>query len=229
MSHEIFISYRRKDTGGYAGRLYDYLTEKFGRDEVLFDVEVEGTAEHLRDWVARVVPDAAVELVLIGEEWVIDHSGRRRLHEPDDMVRLEIELALRYEIPIIPLLVDGASFPNPADLPESINELARFKAYDVNNSYWEAKVVILVEAISSVTKTQVPILKRGTAIWNAWRARNPNVVPNLAFGNFAGKDLDSSDLSGADLRFATLSGATGFAQQVRIESKTDKFRGLNSQ
>jgi uncharacterized protein YjbI with pentapeptide repeats len=208
MSHEIFISYRRKDTGGYAGRLYDYLTEKFGRGEVLFDVEVEGTAEHLHDWVARVVPDAAVELVLIGEEWDIDRSGRRRLHEPDDVVRLEIELALRYEIPIIPVLVDGASFPNPADLPESINELARFKGYDVNNSYWEAKVAILVEAISSATNTQVPILKRGAAIWNAWRARNPGVIPHLAFGNFTGKDLDSADLSGANLRSATISGAT---------------------
>ena len=65
MAHEIFISYRRKDTGGYAGRLYDYLVQKFGRNGVLFDVEVEGTAEILRNWAS---PDAAVELVLIGEE-----------------------------------------------------------------------------------------------------------------------------------------------------------------
>lgn len=161
--HEIFISYRRKDTGGYAGRLYDHLYKEFGRTGVLFDVEVEGTAEILRDWVLRVVPDAAVEIVLIGEEWLTDRKGRRRLHEPGDIVSLEVELALQHEIPIIPVLVDGASFPNPMDLPDSIKELARFKGYEVNNSHWEAKLELLFEAISSVTKTHVPILKRGVA------------------------------------------------------------------
>src|SRR5215471_5183607 len=86
MSHEIFISYRRKDTGGYAGRLYENLIAKFGRDGVLFDVAVEGTAELLRDWVSRVIPEVAVELVLIGEEWLIDRHGRRRLGDEGDIV-----------------------------------------------------------------------------------------------------------------------------------------------
>ncbi|HET7440465.1 MAG TPA: hypothetical protein VFJ47_04125 [Terriglobales bacterium] len=161
MSHEIFISYRRKDTGGYAGRLYENLIEKFGRDGVLFDVEVEGSAEPLRDWVSRVIPEVAVELVLIGEEWVIDRHGRRRLGDEGDIVRLEVELALQHAIPIIPVMIDGASFPNPVDLPESIKALAQFKGYEINNSYWEAKVEPLVEAIFSVTTTHVPILKSG--------------------------------------------------------------------
>jgi uncharacterized protein YjbI with pentapeptide repeats len=208
MPHEIFVSYRRKDTGGYAGRLYDHLTEKFGQDGVLFDVEVEGTAEPLRDWVSRVVPHAAVVLVLMGEEWLGDRHGRRRLHEPDDIVRLEIELALRHEIPIIPVLVDGASFPSPIDLPETIKNLAGFKGYEVNNSYWEAKVEPPVAAISSVTKTHIPILRRGILKWNAWRKDSRIVSPELAFANFAGKDLEAADLSGANLQFANLSGTT---------------------
>ena len=54
MALEIFICYRRKDTGGYAGRLYDHLVQRFRKDGVLFDVSAGGTAELLREWVIRV-------------------------------------------------------------------------------------------------------------------------------------------------------------------------------
>jgi len=205
MALEIFISYRRKDTGGYAGRLYDHLVQRFGADGVLFDISAGGTAELLREWVNRAVPNAAVTLVLLGEEWLTDRNGRRRLHESDDIVRLEIELALQHEIPIIPVLIDGAVFPAPLDLPDSIKPLAQFKGYELNNAHWETRLAPLMEAISSVTTTHVHILKRGVPAWNAWRARNPTTKPHLARGGFAGKDLSSADLTDVDLSGADLS------------------------
>src|SRR5215217_7498402 len=100
MSYEIFICYRRKDTGGYAGRLYDRLRQEYGQDGVLFDVEREGAAGVLRDWVRDVIPECAVILVLIGDQWLVDSHGRRRLEDVDDIVRLEIELALLHRVPI---------------------------------------------------------------------------------------------------------------------------------
>lgn len=207
MALEIFICYRRKDTGGYAGRLHDHLVQRFGKDGVLFDVSAGGTAELLREWVTRVVPNAAALLVLIGEEWLIDRNERRRLHERDDIVRLEIELALQHEIPIIPVLIDGAVFPSLLDLPDSIKALAEFKGYELNNSQWEARLEPLVEAISSVTTSHVHILKRGVPAWNAWRLRNPTAKPHLAHGEFAGRDLSSADLRDVDLSRADLSRA----------------------
>jgi len=205
MALEIFISYRRKDTGGYAGRLYDHLAQRFGKDGVLFDVSAGGTAELLREWVTRVVPNAAATVVLLGEEWLVDRSGRRRLHESDDIVRLEIELALQNEIPIIPVLIDGAVFPNPVELPDSIKALAQFKGYELNNTHWETRLEPLMEAISSVTTTQVHILKRGVPAWNAWRVKNPTIKPHLAHGAFAGKDLSRADLRNVNLSGADLS------------------------
>ena len=127
MAHEIFICYRRKDTGGYAGRLYDNLRAEFKDDGVLFDVEVEGTAETLKSWVHRVLPKAAVVLVLIGDDWLLDRKGIQRLHQAGDIVRLEIELALSNDVPFIPVLVDGVDFPKNDDLPNSIKQLAGFK------------------------------------------------------------------------------------------------------
>jgi uncharacterized protein YjbI with pentapeptide repeats len=205
MALEVFICYRRKDTGGYAGRIYDHLVQRFGKDGVLFDVSAGGTAELLREWVIRVVPNAAAIVVLLGEEWLTDRSARRRIHESDDIVRLEIELALQNQIPIIPILIDGAVFPKPMELPDSIKALAQFKAYELNNTHWETRIEPLMEAISSVTTTHVHILKRGVPAWNDWRAKNPTIKPHLAHGGFAGTDLSSADLSNVNLSGADLS------------------------
>jgi Pentapeptide repeats (8 copies)/TIR domain len=205
MALEIFICYRRRDTGGYAGRLYDHLVQRFGKDGVLFDVSAVGTAELLHEWVIRVVPNAAVLLALIGDEWLSDRNGRQRLREDEDIVRLEIELALQHEIPIIPVMIDGAVFPFAADLPPSIRSLPQFKGYELDNSVWDMKLEPLMEAISSVTTTHVHILKRGVPAWNAWRLRNPASRPRLARGGFAGADFSGADFSDVDLSAADLS------------------------
>jgi uncharacterized protein YjbI with pentapeptide repeats len=215
MSSEIFISYRRTDTGGYAGRLYDHLKQEFGPDSVLLDVEVEGTAEELRQWVQRVVPEAGVMLVLIGHKWILSEDGRRRLEEPEDIVRLEIELALLHDLPIIPIQIDDAPRPTHVDLPDSIRKIMDFKGYDLNNSYWGAKVEPIFQAIMSVVKHHTHILNRGVEAWNAWRAQNPELIPNLAHAKLSGKDLTGVELSNADLQEADLSDAILYNSNLR--------------
>src|SRR5688500_12292076 len=204
MAYEIFICYRRKDTGGYAGRLYDHLRQEYGDEGVLFDVEREGTAEVLRDWVRQVIPECAVMLIRIGNHWVVDNHKQRRLEDVDYIVRFEIELALSHGLPIIPVLVDGAELPLPSTLPEPVRSIVEFTGYEINNSYWDARLQLLLEAISSVTKTHVPILRRGVSVWNDWRERNSAIAPSLAFAQLSRTNLFRADLGNADLHGAQL-------------------------
>ncbi|WP_147202352.1 pentapeptide repeat-containing protein [Segetibacter aerophilus] len=207
MSQEIFISYRRKDTGGYAGRLFDYLKKEYGAENVLFDIEVDATVEELRSWVKRVIPRSAVVIILIGENWLENSFKRRRLDEKDDIVCLEIELAIKNEVPLIPLLVDGANFPNISELPQSIQKIALYKGYEINNSFWKAKFQVLIHAISSIIKNHTPIINKGVKSWNSWRKENESIHPNLEGANLEKKNLEYIDLSFSILRRANLRGA----------------------
>ncbi|MBV6441248.1 MAG: hypothetical protein EPGJADBJ_02929 [Saprospiraceae bacterium] len=204
MAYEIFISYRRQDTAGYAGRLYDNLVKTFGKEYVLFDEEVAGTAEELIDWVRRVVPDCAVFLALIGNSWARKPKGRMRLFDPDDIVRLEVELAIENQVPIIPLIVGGAQFPSSNEIPKSIQKLIKYKGYELSNSHWNSKLIDIVEAISSITRSHIPVLNRGVEVWNKWRERNPQIIPNLSKAQLQGKDLSNANLNKADLTAANL-------------------------
>ena len=217
MAYEIFICYRRKDTAGYAGRLHEHLKTEYGVEGVLFDVATEGDAELLRGWVQRVVPQSAVVLVLMGDRWLDSQSGRRRIDDPNDIVRFEIELALSQSVPIIPVLVDGAAFPTAAEVPESIKRLLEFKGYPLSNANWNAELKTILSAVSSVAKTHAPILRRGVEVWNQWRSENPNVRPNLsrvsqskkllAEANLSQSDMESADFEQADLSRADLKGS----------------------
>jgi hypothetical protein len=79
-----------------------------------------------RQHIDRMVADCDVVLVVIGRRWVdaVDEQGHRRLEQTGDFVRLEVEAALRREIPVVPVLVDGATIPQPAQLPKSLTDLA---------------------------------------------------------------------------------------------------------
>src|SRR5258706_14605852 len=122
---KIFISYRRDDSADIAGRIYDRLVAKFGRDNVFKDVDSIPFGVNFKKHLEGVVHQCAIELVLIGKQWldIADAEGHRRLDDPRDFVRIEIEAALGRDIPVIPLLVSGASMPAEAHLPRSLVEL----------------------------------------------------------------------------------------------------------
>lgn len=133
---KIFISYRRADSATASGRIYDRLVRDFGKGDVFKDVDDIPPGADFADYIQQSLRQCAVVLVVIGPRWleVRTKQGERRLDDPADYVRLEIETALSLGLVVIPLLVDGARpLDGGADLPESLRRLTRVNAVEVRN------------------------------------------------------------------------------------------------
>jgi hypothetical protein len=131
---KIFICYRREDSGPAAGRIYDRLEGHFERGQVFMDVDDIPLGVDFRDWLDRQIRQCDLVLVVIGRHWLTaeDASGQRRLDAPRDFVRTEIEIALKRNIPLIPVLLDEAQMPDEAALPASIAPFAYRNAATVH-------------------------------------------------------------------------------------------------
>jgi hypothetical protein len=132
---KVFISYRRTDSATITGRIYDRLVAKFGRKNLFKDVDDIPPGVNFGTYIHDSLQQCRVELVVIGPHWLDarDAQGNRRLDDPDDFVRVEIQTALDLNLVVIPLLVDGAAMPTAADLPESLRPLAVINAIAVRN------------------------------------------------------------------------------------------------
>jgi len=126
MPGQIFISYRRDDAAYVTGHINDRLRKEFGDESVFTDVDNIALGVDFRAVLDQTVSQCQVFLAVIGSEWlsISDHDGRPRLEDPADFVRIEIESALNRDIPVIPLLVAGATMPAEEDLPDSLRGLA---------------------------------------------------------------------------------------------------------
>jgi hypothetical protein len=132
--NEIFISYRREDSGAASGRIYDRLCEAFSKDKVFKDVDNIPPGIDFHDFIADQLANCRVELVVIGPSWLTPNKdGIRRLDKRDDFVRIEIEVGLNPGKTVIPILVDYASMPDEGQLPASIRKLARREGRPVRN------------------------------------------------------------------------------------------------
>ena len=123
---EIFVSYRRSDSADVSGRIYDRLVNSFGEDTIFKDVDNIPFGVNFKTYLSEIIEKSKIILVVIGPSWlnVKDDKGQRRLDNPSDFVRIEIEVALKRKIIIIPLLVSGASMPDATQLPSALEELA---------------------------------------------------------------------------------------------------------
>ncbi len=132
-SGRIFISYRREETAYPAGWLYDRLAGHFG-GQVFKDVDSIELGDDFVEVITRAVGSCDVLLALIGDEWltITDEHGRRRLDNPDDFVRLEIEAALSRRVRVIPVLVGEARMPHADELPDSLAALVRRQALELS-------------------------------------------------------------------------------------------------
>ena len=145
----LFISYRRDDSQGFAGRLEDDLSRRFGDAQVFRDREIPaGTdfASHLEHHLA----EAEVVLVVIGPNWLAarDAAGRRRLDAPKDWVRREIMLALATEVPVVPVLVGGAAMPAASELPTVLAPLAGRQAFVLSDRRWPQELDDLADQVA---------------------------------------------------------------------------------
>jgi hypothetical protein len=152
MTGGVFISYRREDSGGFAGRIYDRLTSRLGRENVFFDVDTIPPGRDFVDVLSERVGKCDALLAVIGKHWILsaDSENRRRLDDPQDFVRIEIEAALSRNVPVIPVLVDGATMPHPNDLPDSLTKLIRRQAVEVSHARFESDAERLTEALSQI-------------------------------------------------------------------------------
>jgi hypothetical protein len=145
----IFLSYRREDTEGQAGRLYDDLVAVVGPDSVFMDVAAIQPGRDFRKSIDQSLNSCGVFLSLIGRSWLTakDTSGQRRLDDPADFVRIETAAALKRDIPVIPVLVQGASAPKPDQLPDDLKELAFRNAVELTHPRWNSDIQVLIEAL----------------------------------------------------------------------------------
>ena len=145
----IFISYRRDDSSGHAGRLYDLLSARFGEEHVFMDVRIEPGVDFV-ETIRGAIATCNVLVAMIGDEWadVRDEHGARRLDDPADFIRLEIETALaRPDLMVVPVLVEDAQMPEPDDLPPGLAALARRNAIELSDARWHYDAQRLVAAI----------------------------------------------------------------------------------
>ncbi|HKM86720.1 MAG TPA: toll/interleukin-1 receptor domain-containing protein [Terriglobales bacterium] len=145
----IFISYRRDDSEGQAGRLYDDLVRQFGDGSVFMDVAAIDPGLDFRKVIDASVSSCGVLLALIGPAWLDaeDEAGRRRLDNPLDFVRLETAAALKRDIPVVPVLVAKARMPRAEQLPDDLKELVYRNGVELTHARWDTDVQVLVKAL----------------------------------------------------------------------------------
>jgi hypothetical protein len=147
-ANRVFISYRRDDAAGYAGRIEEALEKRLGRGSVFRDVLDIPPGE---DFVAAIrtrLAGAQAVLALIGPRWAgADSSGQRRIDAAGDFVRLEIAVALDSGVRVVPVLLPGAEMPAEADLPAPLKPLARRNALSLSDAHWDADIDRLADAV----------------------------------------------------------------------------------
>jgi hypothetical protein len=151
-SSRIFISYRRDDSRGDAGRLTDDLKKFFGPNRTFRDIETIEPGMDFVDALNRAVSQCPVLLAIIGPNWLSakDGEGHRRLDDSNDFIRLEIGTALTRNTRVIPVLVGGATMPKAEQLPVELQPLARRQAYELSDRRWEFDVDQLVQSLESI-------------------------------------------------------------------------------
>jgi len=135
----LFISYRRDDSAGFAGRLTDALEQRLGSGSVFRDVDDIPPGADFEHVIQHGLHEVQAVLVVIGPGWLTASvDGERRLDRADDYVRREIEQALASDKPVVPVLVGGAAMPSAERLPPSLRGLANRHALSLNDASWAA-------------------------------------------------------------------------------------------
>jgi hypothetical protein len=134
MKGQIFISYRRQDSIGSTGRLYDRLIDHFTPDKIFMDIDTIPLGEDFLKVIEQAINESDILLVVIGRHWLnfADKQGARLLDNPEDFVRIEIRTALAQNIKIVPVLVENATMPSAKDLPDDLKALSTRNAVEIS-------------------------------------------------------------------------------------------------
>jgi hypothetical protein len=142
------MSYRRDDTAALAGRINDHFVSRFGKRAVFFDVDSISPSQDFVQVIIDSVGRCNALIVVIGPQWLnYTNKNQRRIDDPTDFVRIEVETALELGIPVFPVLADQCKMPSADDLPVSIRKLAQLQAVEVSNGRFGSDVDRLLRAL----------------------------------------------------------------------------------
>ena len=167
MPPRVFVSYRREDAAGDAGRLADYLQRRFGAGQVFLDIDTIEPGADFVQVLQQSLQQTAVMLVVIGPRWtsLLAADGSRRLDDPADFVRMEVEAALKRDIPVVPVLVQGATLPRKEELPASLAPLVTRQIFAVDHTEFNDDAERLCDRLAKVIEgdrsAAVTIMRRG--------------------------------------------------------------------
>lgn len=224
----IFISYRRDDSAGHAGRLFDRLAQRFGDDHVFRDVDDIAPGEDFAKAVHEKIQASDVLIAVIGARWlgITDAQGRPRLQNPQDLVRREIASALERDIRVIPVLVHDGRLPAADALPADLRPLVLRNAIELRDTHFDADVAQLFEQLApspraGLLRRLMPlglVLLLGLAIAAAidgrwWSSEDP---PDASASNVA--TVRPSDPGALDARLQLAAMEIDFTQEAFIDA-----------
>ncbi len=203
MPARIFISYRRDDSAGYAGRLEASLESRFGAGCVFRDASDIAPGSDFAAVIGARLAEAQAVLVLIGPRWAgAGDAARRRIDEPGDFVRIEVQAALASGRLVVPVLLQGVSMPAAASLPAPLQPLAERQALALGDTHWEADVDRLVAALGlrGAWPWRRRLLGAGAALigaagaiayWRGLDTAHPGAAPDGQQGSDRGSGRDA--------------------------------------
>lgn len=148
---KIAISYRRTDSDA-TGRLFDRLVLKYGKESVFRDIDSVPFGLDFRKAIDEALKDADIFIAVVGPNWRgVDTVGKARINDESDLVRIEVETALKRKIPVVPVLVGGATMPQPTELPDSLRDFSFRNAAGIDSGRnFDADVKRLIRSMDHV-------------------------------------------------------------------------------
>lgn len=150
----VFLSYRRNDSGGWAGRLRDHLALRYGEDGVWQDVDDLTVGSDYLPQILEQIAAADAVLIVIGPHWLDQRTedGQARLASPKDVLRMEIVHALKRKTGVVPTLVGGATMPRAGDLPRSVAPLVKRNGIAIVDADWARSMQLLFEKLQDLSR-----------------------------------------------------------------------------
>ena len=190
----VFVSYRREDSAGHAGRLCEHLASVFGPEHVFLDVQDIAPGQDFAEAIEKTISACQAVVVVIGPRWAADLKARGG---GEDLVRHEISVALRRNVSVIPVLVGGATMPSTAELPENLAALSRRQALEIRDARFDDDVKVLADVLRQV-RGLAPVaarLRYGSWAWILFAA----VLLGVTAGAVLWKQRQGTDRKGFDI------------------------------
>jgi tetratricopeptide (TPR) repeat protein len=165
----VFICYRRADSAPWANKLYNHLSMRFGKDLIFQDVDDIKPGSLWLESISEELKLCRVFLILIGSYWLVDAQGSRRIDNPKDVLRMEVEKALSNSGTVIPILVGGGKMPLQEALPDALKPLTRYQAIKLREDKWVPDIESLVERLRGIilpTTDEIPLSSAESELYN---------------------------------------------------------------